>query len=112
MTVPRVSGESPQGADRVPYLHDVPLDQARARFHEALRDAGALSLGPAVAAPLDQAVGRVTASAVWGTSGEELLAISLPGEDALDADHYGHELLIALGQFVGVFLAALVELGL
>ncbi len=68
MTAPRVSGEQPGPAvprERAPYLQDVPLDEARSRFRQALADAGTLAPGPAMALPLDQAVGRVTASAVW-----------------------------------------------
>ena len=71
MTAPSMSGDRPShhappgSSGRLPYLQDVPLDEARARFDEALHGAGALSPGPAVSVPLEAAVGRVTASAVW-----------------------------------------------
>ena len=42
------------------FLSDIPLDDAVARFHAALRDAGALAPSPAETVPLDRAVGRVT----------------------------------------------------
>ena len=68
------------GDDRVPYLRDVPLDEARARFHQALRDAGALAAGPAVSVALEAAVGRVTASAVWArTSNPHYHAAAMDG---------------------------------
>ncbi len=86
MTAPRVSGERPrrdaplQSDHRVPYLRDVPLDEARTRFHEALRGAGALAPGPAVAVPLEEAVGRVTAAAVWArTSNPHYHAAAMDG---------------------------------
>ena len=64
----------------MPYLQDVPLDEARARFDEALRRAGALAPGPAVSAPLEAAVGRVTASAVWArTSNPHYHAAAMDG---------------------------------
>ena len=86
MTAPAESGRhagyaAPRsGDDRVPYLRDVPLDEARARFHQALRDAGALAAGPAVSAALEAAVGRVTASAVWArTSNPHYHAAAMDG---------------------------------
>ena len=86
MTARRLSGEQPaqadppDGADRVPYLQDVPLDEARARFHRSLAVAGALAPGPPVSLPLDAAVGRVTASAVWArTSNPHYHAAAMDG---------------------------------
>lgn len=64
----------------MPYLQDVPLDEARARFDEALRGVGALAPGPAVSVPLEAAVGRVTASAVWArTSNPHYHAAAMDG---------------------------------
>ena len=47
------------------YLSDIPLDQAVERFHDALRQAGALSRSPAEEVPVEDAGGRVTAGPVW-----------------------------------------------
>jgi putative molybdopterin biosynthesis protein len=47
------------------YLSDIPLSEARHKLHDALRDAGALSLAEAETLALDQAHGRVTAAPVW-----------------------------------------------
>ena len=86
MTAPSLSGERPShdappgSSDRAPYLQDVPLDEARARFDEALRGVGARAPGPAVSVPLEAAVGRVTASAVWArTSNPHYHAAAMDG---------------------------------
>ena len=47
------------------YLSDIPLSEALQKFHEALGEAGALSLAEAQTLALDQAHGRVTAAPVW-----------------------------------------------
>ena len=47
------------------YLNNIPLDQAVERFHDALRQAGALSRSPAEEVPVEDAGGRVTAGPVW-----------------------------------------------
>ena len=47
------------------YLSNIPLDQAVERFHDALRQAGALSRSPAEEVPVEDAGGRVTAGPVW-----------------------------------------------
>jgi putative molybdopterin biosynthesis protein len=47
------------------YLDDVPLDDAVAKFHNALRQAGALRPSPAETVALDSAIGRVTAEPIW-----------------------------------------------
>ncbi len=47
------------------YLSDIPLSLASARFHEALRRAGALDLSPAEELPVDRAAGRITAAPIW-----------------------------------------------
>jgi len=53
----------PHQHKRKVYLEDVGLDDARARYADALKDAG-LGLIPAETVPLTQALGRVTAEAV------------------------------------------------
>ncbi len=50
------------------YLEDIPLNEAIARFHAALRDAGWLKRSAAESVPLYQANGRVTAQPVWAKS--------------------------------------------
>ena len=47
------------------YLSDIPLSEALQKFHDALAEAGALSLAEAEMLALDQAHGRVTAAPVW-----------------------------------------------
>ncbi|MBV8720070.1 MAG: molybdopterin biosynthesis protein [Chloroflexi bacterium] len=47
------------------YLEDIPLEEAHARFWSALERAGALVPLPAEEIPIDQALGRVTAAAVF-----------------------------------------------
>lgn len=57
-----------QGHQRRYYLSDIPLEEARDRFHTALRQAGALEPRPAENVPLAQARGRVTAGPVWAVA--------------------------------------------
>ena len=47
------------------YLSDIPLAEALQKFHDALAEAGALTLAEAETLLLDQAHRRVTASPVW-----------------------------------------------
>src|SRR5436190_3238437 len=47
------------------YLEDIPLDEARRRFDEALAAAGALAPLDAEHVPVADALGRVTAAPVW-----------------------------------------------
>ena len=47
------------------YLEDIPLDEARRRFDEALAVAGALGPIEAEQVPVGEALGRVTAAPVW-----------------------------------------------
>src|SRR2546425_4094915 len=47
------------------YLSDIPLPEALRKFHDALQQAGVLTLSEAEAVPLDQAHGRITAGPVW-----------------------------------------------
>jgi putative molybdopterin biosynthesis protein len=47
------------------YLHDIALDEAIAAWHSALDAAGLLQPLPSEIIPIDQALGRVTADAVW-----------------------------------------------
>ncbi|MYC29393.1 MAG: molybdopterin biosynthesis protein [Chloroflexi bacterium] len=57
-----------QGHQRRYYLSDIPLEEARDRFHTALRQAGALEPRTAENVPLAQARGRVTAGPVWAVA--------------------------------------------
>ncbi len=50
---------------RTIYLEDIPLDEAQAALANALHEAGLWQPMPAEWVPLTQAVGRVTAVAVW-----------------------------------------------
>ena len=48
------------------YLHDIPLSQAHSRLREALQDAGLWRVLEVESIPLDEnALGRVTAEAIW-----------------------------------------------
>ena len=49
----------------MPYLHDVPLDEATAAWRAALDRVGALRKLPAESIFIGDANGRVTAAAVW-----------------------------------------------
>ncbi len=61
------SGPPPpkSGKSRRYYLQDLPLDEARRRFTDALDRAGVALVTPAETVPLRQAAGRVTAGPVW-----------------------------------------------
>ena len=61
------------------YLDDVPLEEARRKFYDALEKTGALDPSPAEVVPLDRANGRVTAEPVWAR-------ISSPHYDAAAMD--------------------------
>ena len=58
------------GAQRAPYLEDIPLDEALERWWRGLAEAGALEPLPGERVPLWAAVGRVTASPVWAKLSE------------------------------------------
>jgi len=60
-----MSKESHGEHKRHVYLEDVPLDQAQAKFLSALEEAGGLSVTEAETVPLEEALHRVTAEAVW-----------------------------------------------
>ena len=47
------------------YLQDVPLDEARTRFNQALATAGALGHTKSETIPIQDALGRITATPVW-----------------------------------------------
>ena len=48
------------------YLHDIPLSEAKERFHQAIRDAGCWGVLDIEAVPLDEnAAGRILAEPVW-----------------------------------------------
>ncbi len=58
------------GAQRAPYLEDIPLDEALERWWRGLAEAGALEPLPGERVPLWEAVRRVTASPVWAKLSE------------------------------------------
>ena len=58
------SGPTPI-VERDIYLTDIPLDEARRRFDEALRASGALDPVGTEQLPLGESLGRVTAAPVW-----------------------------------------------
>ena len=47
------------------FLQDVPLQEARSRFEQALRDAGLWEPLESESIPLDQALGRISAEPIW-----------------------------------------------
>ena len=51
-------------AKRRIYLEDIPLDEARAKLQAALASAGKASPTPGEPVPLDEALGRVTATPI------------------------------------------------
>jgi putative molybdopterin biosynthesis protein len=53
------------GHTHSPYLEDIPLSDALARWWSALADAGASAPLPGEPVPLDEAAGRITAEPVW-----------------------------------------------
>ena len=68
MNTPRShDGEPAAGAEnrRRYFLSDIPLDEARRRFYDALEQADSLSPMPGETVSLDQALGRITASPIW-----------------------------------------------
>ena len=68
-------------AKRKVYLEDIPLDEAWRRFIAAMETAGSWGPFPGEDVPLDQALGRVTATPVWA-------AVSSPGYHASAMDGY------------------------
>jgi putative molybdopterin biosynthesis protein len=73
------------------YLEDIPLDEARRRFEEALAAAGAIGPLDAEDVALDQALGRVTAAPVWAAisnphyHGSAMDGAAVRAEDTLGA---------------------------
>jgi len=63
------------------YLHDIPMDEARAAFRAALEEAGLWGPFPGEDVPLSEAAGRVTAEPVWA-------AVSAPHYHASAMDGY------------------------
>jgi len=53
------------GQSHSPYLEDIPLAEAQARWWEALAAAGLAGPLPGEWVALDEAAGRVTAGPVW-----------------------------------------------
>ena len=72
------------------FLSDIPLDEARRRFHAALDAAGALAPTPSEVVPLDRANGRVTAEPVWAkASSPRYDAAAMDGIAVRSADTVG-----------------------
>ena len=67
--------------ERTVYLEDIPLDEAQARLQAALVEVGRWQALPGEYVPLGEALGRVTAEAVWA-------AISAPHYHASAMDGY------------------------
>ncbi|MBQ12440.1 MAG: molybdopterin biosynthesis protein [Planctomyces sp.] len=70
MSTPQSSGNTPatgRGQQRY-FLSDIPLDEARQRFHDAMEQAGCLSAMPEEIVALDQAQGRITANPIWASA--------------------------------------------
>jgi putative molybdopterin biosynthesis protein len=53
------------GSSRSVYLDDIPLDDARSRWHQAIEQAGLWKALSSERIPLEHALGRVTAEPVW-----------------------------------------------
>jgi putative molybdopterin biosynthesis protein len=68
-------------AKRQVYLEDIPLDEAWRRFITAMESGGKWAPFPGEDAPLDEALGRVTAKPMWA-------ALSSPGYHASAMDGY------------------------
>ncbi len=85
------------------YLHDIPLDEAKRRFWEALREVGLDGLLGVERIPLDErAVGRVLAEPIWARiSSPHYHAAAMDGFAVRAADTYGamptHPVTLAYG---------------
>ena len=69
------------GSSESVYLHDIPLQEALSKFRLALEEAGLWRALEAEDVPLERALGRVTADAVWA-------CISSPHYHAAAMDGY------------------------
>lgn len=77
-------------SEDTPYLHDIPLPEARRRLQDALRAAGLWGPLDAERLPLRQALGRVTAAPVWAkTSSPHYHAAAMDGYAVRAMDTYG-----------------------
>jgi putative molybdopterin biosynthesis protein len=77
-------------ARATPFVHDVPTAEAFAAWLDACRAAGCPERLEAIAVPLDDAVGRVTAEAVWaGRSSPPFDAAAMDGIAVRAADTVG-----------------------
>ena len=72
------------------YLQDVPLDEARERYSRALADVGAQDRQDAETIPIQEALGRITASPVWAArSAPHYDAAAMDGVAVRSADTTG-----------------------
>ena len=93
MNTPQSNNSDPpvDAEDRRRYfLSDIPLDEARQRFYNALDESGSLSPMPEEMVPLDRAQGRITAGPVWAaTSSPHYDAAAMDGIAVNAADTNG-----------------------
>ena len=72
------------------YLQDIPLDEARARYGDALSKAGALERAAVETVPIQDALGRITAAPVWAArSAPHYDAAAMDGVAVRSADTVG-----------------------
>ncbi|MCW1970818.1 MAG: molybdopterin biosynthesis protein [Anaerolineae bacterium] len=72
------------------YLHDIPLDEAKAAWYAELAACGAFGLMPKETVPLAQALGRITAGPVWAKiSSPHYHASAMDGYAVRSGDTHG-----------------------
>jgi putative molybdopterin biosynthesis protein len=76
--------------EETPYLHDIPLGEAKERLQGALQTAGLWGPLGTERAPLSEALGRVTAAPIWAKlSSPHYHAAAMDGYAVRAADTYG-----------------------
>jgi putative molybdopterin biosynthesis protein len=91
------------GHTHSPYLEDIPLSDALARWWAALAEAGADAPLPGELVPLDEAAGRITAEPVWARiSSPHYHAAAMDGYAVRAEETHGasetHPVCLAIGQ--------------
>ena len=91
------------GHTHSPYLEDIPLNDALARWWAALAEAGVDAPLPGELAPLDEAAGRITAEPVWARiSSPHYHAAAMDGYAVRAEETHGasetHPVYLAIGQ--------------
>ena len=91
------------GHTHSPYLEDIPLSDALARWWAALAEAGADAPLPGEPVPLDEAAGRITAEPVWARiSSPHYHAAAMDGYAVRAEETHGasetHPVYLAIGQ--------------